>query len=322
MLNKFSLGVSFGTIFCSMGCANTSTVQVASSADQVGYAKTVPEGTASRANRYESDVQSTKKSLDSNFGNFVKELDDTNWDLVEDIYEKAELEGKSQAYLAHRAEAEAVLGFYEAEKQKIVSRVASASNQKAKDGGCNVQLQGSVDWSLQKVVVERLVERRREASDAHMLLHREEETLGKKNVTTLENQVDEIMFTSYMAHVGARAQQAELERLVDESGAAKDTLSDRIKEIDEKEKPSKDEEQERKDLKAALEGLQPAMDKAEAQLKDAEEVAVDLEERFEKAWDALKKQLREKQKEASNKEDEESEREKEKAEKKESEATK
>jgi hypothetical protein len=308
MVNKTSQIVSLLTLVLSVGCAKNSTVEIASSADQVGYAKTVPAGTESRAARYESDIRSANQSLDESFPKYVSELEETDFQLVQEIYEKAEAEGKSHSYSAHRAEAEAVLGFYEEEKKELVGKVASASHHKAKESGCrDLKLYGSIDWSLQKVVVERLVERRRESSDAHMLIRREEETLGKENAKTLEKQADEIMFASYMAHVGAQSQKAELERMVSEASDAKHALTDRIEEIDEKEKPSSDEEAERKELQAALDALQPAMDKADAQLKDAEQTTLDLEEKFDKAWSDLKGEIRKKIKDEPDKEEPEKE---------------
>jgi hypothetical protein len=308
MVNKTSRIVSLLALVLSVGCAKNSTVQIASSADQVGYAKTVPAGTESRAARYESDMQNAEQSLDQRFPKYVSELTDTDWELVQQIYEKAEAEGKSHSYSAHRSEAEAVLGFYESEKKELVGKVASASHHKAKESGCqNLKLYGSIDWSLQKVVVERLVERRRESSDAHMMIRREEEALGKENAKTLEKQIDEIMFASYMAHVGAQAQKAELERMVSEGSDAKHALSDRIEEIDEKKKPSSDDEAEREELKVALEALQPAMDKAETQLKDAEQKSLDLEAKFDEAWGDLKAEVRKKSKDAPKEEEPEAE---------------
>jgi hypothetical protein len=290
-------------LLISSGCAPSKEPQVASSADQVGYARQVPTELDGRAERYQSDLKNSQTILNERFSSFVGELSDTDWEMVEEVYEKSQDEGKSRSYLDHRDEAEAVLGFYESEKKVLVGKVASATQHKAEEEGCKkVKLYGAVDWSLQKAVVDRVVERRRESSDAHLLIQREEEALGKKNIKALEQQADEIMFASYMAHVGAVMQQQELQRLVDEGSGAKSALSRRIEEIDESEKPSKDELKEKEELQAALDALDPALKKAEDQLKDAEQTALDLQEAYNKAWDGLQEDLDKKLKEEPKKE--------------------
>lgn len=290
-------------LLISIGCAPAKEPQVASSADQVGYARHAPAEIEGRAERYQSDLKNSQKILGERFSAFVSELSDTDWEVVREVYEKSQDEGKSRSYLDHRDEAEAVLGFYESEKKVLVGKVSSATQHKAEEEGCkNVKLYGAVDWSLQKAVVDRVVERRRESSDAHLLIQRQEEALGKKNIKALEQQADEIMFASYMAHVGAVMQQQDLERRVSEGSDVKRALSRRIEEINESEKPSKEEVTEKEELEASLDALDPALKKAEDQLKDAEQTALDLQEAYNKAWDGLQEDLDEKLKEEPKKE--------------------
>lgn len=289
-------------LLISIGCAPTKEPHVASSADQVGYARQVPAQLEGRSGRYQSDLENSKTILDERFGTFVGELSETDWEIVEELYEKSQDEGKSRSYLAHRDEAEAVLGFYESEKKVLVSKVTSAAQHKAEEEGCKkAKLYGAVDWSLQKAVMDRVVERRRESSDAHLLIQREEEKLGKKNTKALEQQADEIMFASYMTHVGAPMQQQELERLVGEGADVKRALSRRIEEINELEDASKEEMKERDELQAALDALDPAVKKAEDQLEDAEQTTLDLQEAYDKAWKKLQEDVRKKLKDAPKK---------------------
>jgi hypothetical protein len=273
-----------------VGCAKQEPPAAASSAGQLSYATEYPETVSRESERYETDAKAAEDHV-GKFAGYVDALKDPDWTVVGTVYQRADEEGRSQAYANSRRQESIVKDFYADERKELVGRVAGATQHAAKEKGTEVQLYGPVDWSLEKGIEESLDDRRHAASDAHRLLESEEKKLGRVNQKPLEGQIDEILLASYVAHVGAAQEEHELRRLVDESANAQKTLERRREELKEQPKPSAKEVAE---VDAALAALTPAVDKARAQLEAAEKRRLDLQKKYDTAMDALKKQVAEK----------------------------
>lgn len=257
--------------------------EIASSADSAGYAEHLPSELETLRER--SDAQTAKTTeVNSAMREYPAALDEPDWDLVLSIYGQADAEGRSSAYVQHQREEAMLARFHEQERKPLVRRIAASNEYVAKEKGCDVQLWGATDRGLEKALEERLEERRRRDSDAHATIDREEEKLGKQNLETLHDQVDDIRMASYVVNIGLPLQQAEMRRMVDESKAAKSALEDHIETLKQRQEPDQEEIARAQE---ALAKIDPAVAKASAALQDAEQRTAEQKKKYEEAFEQL-----------------------------------
>jgi hypothetical protein len=259
--------------------------EIASSAGDASYAVRLPEDLKASGQRYDNEAGMADE-IHQKMGGFPAELKDPNWSIVEQVYERADEEGRSAAYVEHQRE-EAMLGrFLEQEKKPLVRRIAGSNEYVTKEKGCEVELWGATERGLEKGMEERLEERRRSDSGAHELITLEAEALGKNNEKPLRDQVDQIRFASFVVHIGLYTEEEEMRRRSDDASAAKSALEDHIESL--KARPKPDQERIAR-AETALRDLDPAVQQAEQRLEQAEQKRADLKKKYDEALDRLQK---------------------------------
>jgi hypothetical protein len=281
--SKLSLVVALSAATCAACEDGSQGPQVASSAEQVGYAERYPEAVQLLSADLEGQTQSVTSTA-SELAAFPDALKDPDWTLVEQVYEAAHEEGKSHAYSQRHEEQRTVQRFFEQEKKPIVGRVAGGAQHAAKEKGYEIQLHGPVSFSLERAIEQQLQERKRADSTAHLTIEEQKEVLGKGNVDTLQEQADKLALASHIVHVRMATDQRELAERIDEASSVRSTLEERREKLKAAEKPDKDAIA-RTD--AALAGLDETVNTAQAQLDGAEERTRKQRDDYEAAFEAL-----------------------------------
>jgi len=134
----------------------------------------------------------------------------------------------------------------------------------------------------------------REHNEAHQLIVENEEALGKKNIETLQSQVDTITWTSYIVYVDLVDAKNELDDRIAESGDVKKTLDSNIEShqaaLDGGEL-SKDKEKLYEDqlesMKTARDALDQSTQAAKKTRDDIDKKQKELQKAYETALDDL-----------------------------------
>jgi hypothetical protein len=204
--------------------------KVASSAAQVNYAMNYPGALQSTANDYvntEGDV----RRITTDFPKYPDQLKDPPWPLVQSVVTRADEAGRSGAYVdAHHA-FEETHAFFTEERDDITRRVAGSAQyviKKKECSQCDVDVSGAVASSLKEAVDKQLEKRLRAHNDAHVLIDRYRDSLGKANAVALEKQADDISAASYSALVRDVELKAQAMHLLDEAGQIKRTLDQAV----------------------------------------------------------------------------------------------
>jgi hypothetical protein len=201
--------------------------QVASSATQVNYALDYPGAVQSTANDYVNTESDVRKAT-TDFPKYPEQLKSPPWPLVQTIVNRADEAGRSAAYVDARRDFEATRDFFTQERDEITRKVGGSAQyvikKKEKDKECDVDVTGAVASSLREAVDKQLEKRLRAHNDAHLLIERYRESLGKPNATALEKQVDDISSASYATFIRAIELKARALRLLDEASDIKKTI--------------------------------------------------------------------------------------------------
>ena len=201
--------------------------ELASSAPHAGYAETYPASVQAVTQDIGTDQLQVKAAV-QNFPRYPDELKAPNYTHVLEVVQRADEEGKSYAYVDRVREIQGAKEFFDAEKDEITKKVSGSAQYVAKQKGCDVDVSGAVAHALKESVDKQMEKRLREASEAHRLIDRYREELGKENAEKLEHQADEITFASYQAHVDLVEKKLMLRRMVEEAETIKKTADDDI----------------------------------------------------------------------------------------------
>jgi hypothetical protein len=260
----------------------------ASSADNPAYAVQHPEELA----YYNQRLAAERSSVAQGFGKFKEfppALGETDWRLVETLYEAADEEGRASAYAEAQHEAAVVQRFMAEEQTELVGRVASSVQYAAKEKNCDVQLAGPAQRGLERGVDKQLEERRRQTSQVQRQIDLHEKALGARVAERLREQVDQISFASYTVHVAIASDELRLRRLLDDSESVKRTLEDEKRRLSEAE--PRDAKRQRA-VDAALKQLEVETAKARDQVTETEERDRKLADDYRSAFDALLTEVR------------------------------
>ena len=201
--------------------------QVASSAAQANYAMDYPSAVQSTANDYVNTESDVRKST-TEFPKYPDQLKDPPWPLVQNIVSRADDAGRSSAYVDAHHDFEGARDFFTQEKDEITRKVAGSAQYVIKKKECDVDVSGAVSSSLKEAVDKQLEKRLRAHNDAHLLVDRYRESLGRPNAAALEKQIDEISGASYSTFVRSIELKARATRLLDEANQIKRTLDQSI----------------------------------------------------------------------------------------------
>lgn len=274
-------------------CQSQSAPKYASSAEEPAYAERYPETLAAIALEFEEDDARVTADIEK-FSTFPGELTEPKWRDVATLYDRADDAGTRADFASQMEETESIERFYAESRDKIRQKVIGAANYAAKQKPCEVELSGPIAGSLDKAMERELEERARAHNPAHRYLADHEESLGKKNLEKLEEQVDAISKVSYIVRTKMpRAKQA-LEALIEEEPAVRRTLD--LQKLEAQatlndlstSKTAKARAEERAQATdASLARLDADVEKAKALLPTVEDRAAEATKRYQKEFDLL-----------------------------------
>jgi hypothetical protein len=150
---------------------------------------------------------------------------------VQSIVTRADEAGRSTSYVDAHHDFEGTRDFFTQEREEISRKVAGSAQYVVKKKECNqcdVDVSGAVSSSLKESVEKQLEKRLRAHNDAHVLIDRYRESMGKPNAAALEKQADEISSASYSTFIRSVELKARATRLLDEANQIKKTLDQSI----------------------------------------------------------------------------------------------
>ena len=271
--------------------------QVASSAAQTGYAMDYPATAQSTANDYvnaETDV----RRITTDFPKYPDQLKNPPWPLVQNVVTRADESGRSAAYVDARRAFEATQDFFADERDDISRRVTGSAQAVIKKKECDVDVSGAVAGSLREAVDRGLERRLRSHNDAHAMIERNREALGRPNASLLEKQADDISSASYEAFIRSIELKARTSHLLDEASQIRKTLDRSI--ADEHafqneagrtpgdKKTSIDRAAKMEDAKVRVDAAVPQL---EALMKEIDQRTQAMQKEYSSALDALKKAI-------------------------------
>jgi len=203
--------------------------QVASSTAQTHYAVDYPTAVQSLTNDY-VNTEGEVRRITAEFPKYPSQLKDPPWPLVGTIVNRADEAGRSASYVEGRRRLDAAHGFFTQEREEITRRVAGSAQYVVKKKECDVDVAGPVSSSLKDSFDKQVEKRLRARSDAHVLIERYRDSLGKTNGQALEKQADDISEASYATFIRAIEMKARAAYLLDEAARIPKTLDQSIAE--------------------------------------------------------------------------------------------
>jgi methyl-accepting chemotaxis protein len=284
-------------VCCAAACSNQKPEPLyGSSSSQSGYAERYPESLGSARSRF-SEQEGEAKQGSQDFATYPDQLNDPSWPDVLVVVEKADEAGRSAAYVERLQEVQHVQAFFKEEKDELGRRVGGAAQYAAKQKGCEVDAYGATTHALDKAVEKQLEERLRAYNEAHRYIEDHEEELGKPNIEKLEDQADDISYTSYLVHVGVKQSKAEIEEMVQEASDVQKTLDDTIEEAQKVQADANASPGRKKAAAARLEKAQAAKSRIDSEVQQAQQAIQELDQRMDqlkKEYDEALKQLKDK----------------------------
>lgn len=270
--------------------------EIASSAPHPLYAESFPQQVDATVAGF-ADGQVKVKELSQGFSKYPGELEgEVDHAAVAEMFEQADQVGKSHAYVDGIEDVAAAAKFFEEEQDEISKKVAGAAQYTAKQAGCEKEAEvgGAAVSALKKIVKERLEERLRDANDAHRLLARHEEALGKKNTEMLERQLDEVTLASYVAHIEMVEHKVRLRRMIEEAQQVKKTADELIDAETEYQKRSGLSDADKKASSERIAAMKRAKAGMDTAVNNAKRISEEMEKRIEqtqKSYEEAHKKL-------------------------------
>jgi len=269
------------------GCAGDQSTapQTTPSSSSVGYALEWPARLDTISGRYRdgaSQARTDAKTLPS----YPNDLSEPDPALVRDIYTLADEAGRSHAVVEFLRSSQQIEDFVNEHEKGLAWRIGGHVNAALKRSGCACEYEtGPATMAAIKGAVEnQLDERRHELNEAHRLLEHREADLNKRDVQTLEGQIDTITKTSYFVYVESVDLMNEIDRLLGELDDVRDTLD---KAIAAERRAANDPDATKAQSKAAGERLE-ALEAAKAPLGGAVNKTQNLRDQMEDDMEQLK----------------------------------
>lgn len=287
------LCVAFLSLCSLVGCENDAKSPYDIEVTQRSSALSIPKR-VDRANKSIRGHETKAKEKIATIPTSADKIADTDWNIVLEIVDASDDAGKDGAYAAEMRDLEIAQAFFDEEKDDFTKKIGGSVQAAAK--GCEVDAWGAVSSGMKRAMTEAVEDRLKENNDAFLIIDRNKDALGKKNIAALETMASDIADASYTVNVAMPNAKQELEDMIAASGSARSEIK---KYIDEENAPpregaktSAESEKSKKDrLKIAEERL-TLLDAAEADAKanlaDLEQRTKDLQKSYDNAISALK----------------------------------
>ena len=280
------------TLVLAVGCTNQDNnrpPEAASAANQSKYAEEYPEALETKTTDFDEGVGDVEKTS-SSMPTYADELSEpTDYGKAKEVIETADQAGRSEAYVEAARERDAIVGFFEDDDRAVEKKIAGSIQYAAEQQGCKNL--GGASGAFKRTIEKELEQKMRDANEAHVLIDRYEDDLGKPNAEKLRKQADDIAEASYTAYIELPTKKYELERMIAEGDEAKRTLEDEIK----REKKKIDDPDTKPERKKAAEThiaeLEEKKSKLDEKLESARKREKKLEKQVKEAQDSYKKSL-------------------------------
>lgn len=218
----------------------------------------------------------------------VDKLEETDWKVVLQVVEAADAAGKDGGYGAETRDLQAARAFFEDEKEEINKKVGGSVQYAVKQKGCDVDAWGAISVSMKESIDERIEERMKASNDAFLVIERNREPLGEKNIPALEEIAERIASASFVVHVQLPEARWELEGTIASAAEAREKIQKLLEEerAAPTHKPSAREQKSQKDrVKQAEDGLKQ-LDEAEKDAKNNLEYVEQRQTELQTSYDA------------------------------------
>lgn len=229
----------------SSGCTTTQQTgpTIYSSASSLSYATEYPSRLQT-LNKKIDEVSAKARSNWGQFNRFAGELTEPRWDEVKTVYEKADMAGRSDAVVEWMRQSGHVTEFIETNDGALSQRIGAHVNaqinkdqikkEEKKDDKSDANefdSRPAVRWALKDATSKVVDDRYRELNEAHRFITAYGNSLGKKNIKTLEAQVDEITEASFIVNVVLLDLRQQMQAKVDETDEVRATLDNEIERL-------------------------------------------------------------------------------------------
>jgi hypothetical protein len=275
--------------------------EIASSSALGAYAKAYPGELDAETKRYGDRKAEAQKEMAA-FPEYPGKFKDPDWSVVIDVVRRADQDGRGYAYVERSRRVEAAAAFFDANKDEINRRVSGSVAFVAKKKGCDADVGSGVGPVLKEAVEKQLEKELDDASQAHQIIERNRQLLGKENAAELDREADEISRASYLVHVTLVEDKLRLTRMITDAEQVKRTADDEIaaerafqakKISDADRKASEARIAETTRSKVAVDG---AVQQAQGLLPRLEDEIRQIKKAYDDALDGLQSKLRDKQK--------------------------
>ena len=235
-----------------------------------------------------AEVQAIEDAVDvavAHFASYPDAYEDPPWERVREAITLADRAGRSRTYVERHDEVDAVATFLEDDDKKLQQKLAGTASYTAKQQGARepAVVGGAVSHVFSKTVEQRLQEEGRAGNVAHDYVDRYEPVIGKKNVESLREQIDEISATSFAVYIDLVRISADLDRDLEESSQIEKTLEATVEEYEAIASDGERTTQEREAAKNAAKLAREAQGKLEASVEEARKTSDELADRSEDA---------------------------------------
>lgn len=221
--------VAAAALLLAVGCTNQDNnrpPEAASAASQSRFAEEYPDALERESKGFDDDLGGVEKTSASMPGYSEQLTDPTDYDRAMDVIEAADQAGRSEPYVEAARERDAIVGFFEDDNGAVSKKIAGAIAYAGEQQGCKNM--GGAAGAFKRTIEKELEQKMRDANEAHVLIDRYEEELGKANADKLRTQADEIAEASYTAYIELPTRKYQLERMIAEGAEARATLDREI----------------------------------------------------------------------------------------------
>lgn len=233
-----------------------------------------------------------------------KVSDPTSWDAVLEVVTAADAAGKDGAHAAQVRELTVTIDFFQDEHEELAKKIGGSVDYAAKQKSCEVDAWGAVNAGLKKGFEERIEERLKASNDAFMVIERNEDALGKKNLPALEQLAFDVAQASFVVHVAMPEAKLELEAMVTACTPAREAIKRALEEENAvpkeagKSTPEADKRRRERVKRAEAQLIKVDQSEADAKknLEDLEQRTKDLKTAYDDALSKLQDAIKAKKK--------------------------